>query len=461
MAIGDNEYGQCNVGSWKNIVAVSAGLNCTIGLKANGTVVAIGDNECGQCNISGWKNIAVPCEEKYYRTKLKAMQEKEEKKKQIEEKRKAKEAKKEEEKKQKENEIKTKLNEYLSDHNLLGSFEQYKNIDSEIAGLKTGVNQCQSYYNLLMNGQDANQKFDIAEERKRLETLKEEKSKLGLFAGKEKKRLQNEIEKTENLLKALEIKEKINNIQNTIAEKEKEKPALKKNIEEFIIFMQQDDVGAVVKRYGDARINKLESFLSNKARINCFERLVMGNYYGQPIEWKILAVEDNKALLISKYALEALPYDESNSKEKVSWSNCYLRKWLNNSFISSAFTSKEKASILETRICDSHYNVTNDKIFLLDGVEVEKYMSHCVDSGCKATPHTKAVINSKGNTYCYRDESDWLYQKSDYGDCWWWTRSNLFSGSVKIVNTCGCTGYTEAYYSDGAVRPAMWIDLDV
>ena len=29
----------------------------TVGLKSNGTVVAIGDNEYGQCNISIWKGF--------------------------------------------------------------------------------------------------------------------------------------------------------------------------------------------------------------------------------------------------------------------------------------------------------------------------------------------------------------------------------------------------------------------
>jgi tetratricopeptide (TPR) repeat protein len=94
IAIGDNEYNQCNVDSWRNIVAISAGGYHTVGLKSNGTVVitggfgmsspisywnditaisagalhtiglkidgtvvAAGDNEHGQCNVSSWSNI--------------------------------------------------------------------------------------------------------------------------------------------------------------------------------------------------------------------------------------------------------------------------------------------------------------------------------------------------------------------------------------------------------------------
>lgn len=51
VAIGNNEFGQCNVKDWKDIAAVSAGYRHTAGLKKDGTVVVIGNNENGQCNI--------------------------------------------------------------------------------------------------------------------------------------------------------------------------------------------------------------------------------------------------------------------------------------------------------------------------------------------------------------------------------------------------------------------------
>lgn len=57
VAVGDNEYGQCNVENWKDIVAVSEGSLHTVGLKADGTVVAVGSNGFGQCNVEDWKDI--------------------------------------------------------------------------------------------------------------------------------------------------------------------------------------------------------------------------------------------------------------------------------------------------------------------------------------------------------------------------------------------------------------------
>jgi len=57
VAAGDNEDGQCNVTGWTDIVSVSAGGWHTVGLKADGTVVAVGYNEDGRCNVAEWTDI--------------------------------------------------------------------------------------------------------------------------------------------------------------------------------------------------------------------------------------------------------------------------------------------------------------------------------------------------------------------------------------------------------------------
>ena len=57
--IGDYYDGQCDVDGWTDIVAVSAGDYHTVGLKADGTVVAVGYNDNGQCDVDGWTDILV------------------------------------------------------------------------------------------------------------------------------------------------------------------------------------------------------------------------------------------------------------------------------------------------------------------------------------------------------------------------------------------------------------------
>ena len=57
VAVGGNSRGQCDVSGWRDIVAVAAGGVHTIGLKADGTVAAVGWNDDGECDVSGWRDI--------------------------------------------------------------------------------------------------------------------------------------------------------------------------------------------------------------------------------------------------------------------------------------------------------------------------------------------------------------------------------------------------------------------
>ena len=60
VAAGRNNHGQCGVSGWTDIVAVAAGGGHTVGLKADGTVAAVGYNGYGQCDVSGWTDIKKP-----------------------------------------------------------------------------------------------------------------------------------------------------------------------------------------------------------------------------------------------------------------------------------------------------------------------------------------------------------------------------------------------------------------
>ena len=55
VAAGNNAADQCNVSDWRDIVAITASDFHTVGLKLDGTVVAVGYNFLGQCNVSDWK----------------------------------------------------------------------------------------------------------------------------------------------------------------------------------------------------------------------------------------------------------------------------------------------------------------------------------------------------------------------------------------------------------------------
>jgi hypothetical protein len=72
VAVGKNDYGQCNTSNWCDIIAVSAGYGETVGLKANGTIVAVGISDEKQCKISDWRDIVAISAEGGHTVGLKA-----------------------------------------------------------------------------------------------------------------------------------------------------------------------------------------------------------------------------------------------------------------------------------------------------------------------------------------------------------------------------------------------------
>jgi alpha-tubulin suppressor-like RCC1 family protein len=60
VAAGSTDFGQCDVAGWRDVVAVAAGSTHTLGLRADGTVLAAGNNQHGQCDVTGWDTIRSP-----------------------------------------------------------------------------------------------------------------------------------------------------------------------------------------------------------------------------------------------------------------------------------------------------------------------------------------------------------------------------------------------------------------
>ena len=165
----------------------------------------------------------------------------------------------------------------------------------------------------------------------------------------------------------------------------------------------------------------------------------------QPIEWQVLARENNKMLVISKYGLEARRFDSFDSRSN-NWSNSEIRKWLNGEFYNRAFTEQEKKLIKGSSFFENLFGGVVDKVFLLSKEEAEKYFVNNEARKCKATEY--AVKNG-------------AYVVDNGYSCWWLRSPNFnYGNSVYYVNGDGDV-LNDCYVISSYLlaRPALWINL--
>ena len=124
---------------------------------------------------------------------------------------------------------------------------------------------------------------------------------------------------------------------------------------------------------------KYKQFLAvgDKFTFGTYEQDNVTSNGAEDIEWLVLAKENNKILVISDKVLDFQPYNEKpyyETRKAITWEQCSLRKWLNDSFLNEAFSEEERALIQSTtvsvdKIPNYHYtdpgNATTDKVFLL------------------------------------------------------------------------------------------------
>ncbi len=178
------------------------------------------------------------------------------------------------------------------------------------------------------------------------------------------------------------------------------------------------------------------------------------------IEWQILEkYTDGTALVISKYALDNVEYNGTNTS--VTWETSSIRKWLNNDFYNKAFRNADKSLIVESYLenkDNAEYdtkggNNTYDKMFLLSIDEAEKYFGSNEKRKLWPTHYAKSSNSKNGK----------LRTDADYGgSCWWWLRSPGYYQSLAAF--VGLDGYVYSLgryvlNDDGAVRVAFKVNL--
>ena len=171
----------------------------------------------------------------------------------------------------------------------------------------------------------------------------------------------------------------------------------------------------------------------------------------QPLVWRVLAVENGRALLITDKLIDCVKYNEK--LVDVTWETCTLRKWMNTDFISKAFSSSQQAQIATVSNQNPNNpeygtkggNATQDRIFALSIDEAKKYFSS--DSDREA--YTTDYAHKKG------------YDQKDRSEYWWLRSPGDSSDYAALVLVDGFIHQDGAhvYIDDVAVRPAFWLNL--
>lgn len=188
----------------------------------------------------------------------------------------------------------------------------------------------------------------------------------------------------------------------------------------------------------------------------------------EPIEWLMMMADEYRALLVSRYALDAVPYQEGYVD--VTWETCELRPWMNETFLKTAFTEEEQSVIVPVTLDNSNEyesctmwrtikaeNDTTDTVFALSCRQAEDLFGHRRgysggsnqtflqgDGVCKPTAFAAAHGAST----------------DEHGNCYWWLRSPAVTTFyASYVSPMGTEGATHIYAKHIGVRPAIWVDV--
>lgn len=155
----------------------------------------------------------------------------------------------------------------------------------------------------------------------------------------------------------------------------------------------------------------------------------------ETIEWIVLEKQDDKLLLISRYCIDALPYN--NERASADWATSSLNAFLNGEFYANAFSDAEKTSVKEGE---------NGLVTILSAEEATRYYEY---DSWRAGAATEYAV-SKGARA--EDES-----------CWWWLRdAGTIDSSAAYVHFNGSI-QTKGFavdYGAVAVRPVIWVSAD-
>lgn len=175
----------------------------------------------------------------------------------------------------------------------------------------------------------------------------------------------------------------------------------------------------------------------------------------EPIAWYVLQADDEKALLLSRYAL--MPYPFSDREKGADWETCTLRKYLNREeMLRTVLSEEELAGLVPAKITSiaalpaqggEEQTLTAvstvDRLFLLSQEEVDQYLT------AEMLPAEPTAYALKALAYAENNRSPW------------WLRDSM--GAQHGVMTVWADGSSfhvcDSTYQMICVRPAMYVKL--
>lgn len=305
------------------------------------------------------------------------------------------------------------------------------------------------------------------EKQKQIYRLKVEISKFhGLFFEKKKQMLQNELAVLEK--EKAEIERQQHATETELTKAQVELQEAKNALAQAQITMK------AVEKPKAAQLCWSEKEIMREIAAQPGKYITFGHYpqtsEGKdktPIEWLILERDGLNALVVSKYGLDAQPYNISYTD--VTWEKCSLRTWLNDTFYNKAFNADAQAAILTTNVDNSKNqgnseystnggNNTMDKVFLLSYAEANRHFDIESWNDAALIEPTAYAIAQGAEIYDDDDDDD---DDDDVNRVDWWLRSPGYSQNVATIVDCGGASLVD-FVNDTqtSVRPAMWVNLE-
>lgn len=178
----------------------------------------------------------------------------------------------------------------------------------------------------------------------------------------------------------------------------------------------------------------------------------------EEIEWIVLEEQDGNLLLLSRYGLDAVPFNDGDAE--TTWEDSSLRGWMNGDFLETAFTSEERSAILVTAVNNGPDQGrktdlpggadTMDRVFLLSYREA--FAKYLLGNGTRMCAPTS--IAAAHGALRWKD-----YMTDDRPGGTWWLRSpGKAQGKALIVDYDGSLASSNVRLVNHSVRPALWLD---